>query len=135
MLKRLQATQAGWGTTLVRIVMAIIFIKEGSGKLLGWFGGEGFSASCAYFTHLGIPFPVFNTFLVSSIEFFGGLAFLVGFLTRPAAIPIAITMVMAILTAHRDGGWQYPLLIFSTCAALLEAGSGALSLDRFLSQR
>ena len=134
MLSRLQVTQAGLGTALVRIVLGAIFMKEGSGKLFGWFGGEGFAAACQYFDSLGIPFPVLNTLLVSSVEFFGGLTLFLGFLTRLAAIPIAITMVVAILTAHRGGGWQYPLLILACCANLLQAGSGPFSLDRFLTR-
>lgn len=134
MLKWLQSTRAGWGVTLLRIVLGVIFFREGAAKLFGWFGGGGFSGTCAFFAQLGIPFPELNTFLVGWTEFLGGIALLLGFLTRLAAIPIALTMVVAILTAHRDGGWSYPLLIIATSAALLQTGSGLLSLDRILAR-
>lgn len=130
MLKKIQQTQAGWGMAILRIVLGVIFIREGSGKLLGWFGQGGFAVACQYFTELGIPFPVFNTFLVSSTEFFAGLALFVGFLTRLAVIPLSITMVVAIFTAHLGSGWSYPVLIMAVCAALLQTGSGPLSLDK-----
>lgn len=133
MCKRFQTTQAGWGIAVLRIVLGYIFIREGSGKLLGWFGGGGFAAACQYFTELGIPFPVLNTFLVSSVEFFGGVALFVGFLTRLAAIPLAIAMVAAIFTAHIGGGWSYPVLIIAVCVALFHNGAGPFSLDKALS--
>ena len=133
MCKRFQTTQAGWGIAVLRIVLGYIFIREGSGKLLGWFGGGGFAAACQYFTELGVPFPVFNTFLVSSAEFFSGLALFAGFLSRLAVIPLAVTMVVAIFTAHIGGGWSYPVLIIAVCAALFHAGSGPWSLDKTLS--
>jgi len=116
-------------------VLGVIFFREGAGKLFGWFGGDGIGGISAYFAKLGIPFPEFNAILVGSTEFLGGVAFLLGFLTRLATIPIALTMVVAILTAHRDGGWSYPLLIIATSLVLLQAGSGFPSLDRLLSGR
>jgi len=129
-LRRLAATQAGWGIAVLRLVLGVIFFREGSGKLFGWFGGEGFAGTCAYFRQLGIPFPEVNAWFVATVEFSGGLAFLLGFMTRAAAVPIAATMGVAILTAHRGGGWSYPALILASCAALLQAGSGPLSVDR-----
>ncbi len=135
MLMKFQATQAGWAIALLRILLGVIFIKEGSGKLLGWFGGGGFAAAVAYFTEMGIPLPAFSTFLVSSVEFLGGLCFLSGFLTRIAAIPIMVTTSIAILTAHLGGGWQYPVLIIASSLVLFKEGAGPFSLDRALGNR
>lgn len=132
-LRRFSATQAGWGVAVLRLAMGVIFFREGSGKLLGWFGGSGFAGTCAFFNQLGIPFPEVNAVLVGGIELLGGLAFLSGFLTRLASLPIAATMAVAVLTAHREGGWSYPVLILASCAALFQAGSGPLSIDRRLS--
>jgi putative oxidoreductase len=112
----------------------VIFIREGSGKLFGWFGGGGFEAACQYFTELKIPWPVLNTIVVSGTEFFGGLALAAGFLTRLAVIPLSITMGVAIVTAHLGGGWGYPTLIIAVCAELFQVGAGPFSLDRALSQ-
>jgi putative oxidoreductase len=129
----IRATEAGWGLAVLRIVLGVIFAKEGAGKLLGWFGGSGFAGTCAFFAGLGIPFPEFNAILVGTVELVGGLALVLGFLTRLAVVPIAITMGVAILTAHRGGGWSYPLLVIAACGALLQVGAGPLSLDRALS--
>jgi putative oxidoreductase len=133
-LLKITGTNGGLGVSLLRIVVGLVFFKEGTGKLFGWFGGGGWAATCAYFQNLGIPFPELNAFLVGYTEFLGGTALVLGLLTRLAALPIGITMIVALLTAHRGGPYHYPLLILAVCMALLEAGSGRLSLDRLLSK-
>ena len=134
MLTKIRATSAGWGIWILRIALGLIFIREGSGKLLGWFGGGGFAAACQYFSELGLPFPTASTFLISSVEFLSGLALFFGFMTRLAVIPLSVTMVAAIFTAHIGGGWGYPFLVIAVCAALFHSGSGPLSLDRAMSR-
>lgn len=135
LFRRIQKTEAGWGVTLVRLVLGMIFFREGSMKFFGWFGGGGWAATCAFFSNLGIPFPELNAWLVAATEFFGGIAFLLGFLGRLAAIPVGVTMVVAILTAHLEGGWNYPFLILACCLLLVQAGSGPLSLDRWMTSK
>ena len=134
LIRKIQKTEAGWGGTGVRLVLGVIFFREGSMKFFGWFGGGGWASTCAYFSSLGIPFPELNAWLVAATEFFGGVSFLMGFFTRLAAIPVGITMVVAVISAHLQGGWSYPLLILACCFLLIQAGSGRLSLDRFLSR-
>lgn len=134
LFSKIVRTQAGLGVSLLRLALGLIFFKEGAGKLFGWFGGGGWAATCAYFQNLGIPFPELNAFLVGYTEFLGGAALVVGLLTRLAAVPIGITMVVALLTAHRGGSYHYPLLILAACLALVEAGGGRISLDRVLTQ-
>lgn len=102
-------------------------------KFFGWFGGGGWTATCAYFASLGIPFPEFNAWLVAATEFFGGMAFLLGFFSRLAALPTLVTMIVAIVSAHLLGGWSYPLLILACCLLLIQTGSDQFSLDRFMS--
>lgn len=128
--KKIISSDAHWSVSLLRAVLGFIFFKEGAGKLFGWFGGGGWAATCAYFDTLGIPFPEFNAFLVAGTEFFGGIALFFGILTRLAAIPIGITMIVAILTAHREGGYNYPMLILSSCLLLVAVGGGRFSLDQ-----
>jgi putative oxidoreductase len=135
MIKKILATRAGLATSLLHIVLGIIFIKEGSGKLFGWFGGGGIADISGYFQNLGIPFPLANAYLVGYTEFLGGIALLAGFLTRLAALPIVITMLVAIFSAHRDGGYNYPLLILASCLVLVQAGGGPFSLDRLMTGR
>ena len=133
-LKKISGTNVGWGVLALRLALGVIFVMEGTGKLYGWFGGGGWIATCDYFRQLGIPFPEVNAFFVGYTEFLGGLAFLVGLLVRLAALGIGATMIVAIVTAHLEGGWHYPVPILATCITLLFLGAGNLSLDKRISR-
>ena len=133
-LKKIQSTHAGLGILILRGVIGTIFFKAGSGKLFGWFGGFGIEGATSFFQNLGIPAPHFQAIMVGCTELLGGLALIVGLLTRLAAIPLAITMIVAILTAHRDGDFYYPLMILSGLIALMDTGAGKISLDHLLSR-
>jgi putative oxidoreductase len=91
---------------------------------------------------LGLPAAHFQAVLVASTEFFGGLAILLGVATRLAAIPLMITMIVAILTAKRAeiDGLQSLLGFeeFSYLAMylwLIVAGPGKLSIDHLIARR
>jgi len=118
-------------TILLRLILAWIFIFEGTGKLFGWFGGSGIAGIAGYFVKLGIPFAGFNAYFVGWTELACGVSFLTGLMVKPASIAVAIIMVTAIFTAHRDGGFNYPLLILAACALLIETGPGKVSLHFF----
>ncbi|PIR17604.1 MAG: DoxX family protein [Deltaproteobacteria bacterium CG11_big_fil_rev_8_21_14_0_20_49_13] len=126
-------TQTGFGVSLMRIVVGGIFFKAGAGKLFGWFGGYGLDAVFTYFQNLGIPFPVFNGYLVAITEFAGGLALILGFATRLTAFPFCIIMLIAIITADKDDPY-YPLVLLMSSIALIDAGGGLFSLDKLLSR-
>jgi putative oxidoreductase len=117
----------------VRISLASVFIVTGWGKL------HDLAKVTGFFTELGIPMPAFNAGVVSIIEFVGGSLILVGLFTRLAAIPLALSMLVAILTARRgdiDGvaalGAFNEFTYFACFVWLLVAGAGAVSLDRVL---
>jgi putative oxidoreductase len=121
------------GPLLVRISLASVFIVTGWGKL------HDLGKVTGFFTELGIPMPAFNAGMVSCVEFVGGSLLLVGLLTRLAAIPLAFSMVVAILTARRseiDGvaslGAFKEFTYFACFVWLVVAGAGAVSLDRLL---
>lgn len=130
LLNKIQKTNAGILVSLLRITVGLIFFKAGAGKLFGLFGGFGIEGVTGFFTKLGIPYPHFNAYFVGGTEFIGGILMLVGLLTRLVSIPFCIIMIIAIFTAHKEGDFYYPLMIFMSCLALLETGSGILSLDR-----
>src|SRR5690606_13384493 len=100
---------------LVRIITGLLLIPHGAQKLFGWFGGYGLQATGEYFeTALGITPGVLMAALAGSVEFFGGLALVLGLLTRPAAVAVAVLMGVA-LSVHvpagffwTDGGIEYP---------------------------
>ena len=115
---------------LLRLTVGLVFVGTGWTKL------HNQAQFAEFFTTLGIPLPALNAAVVAGTEFFGGLLILVGLGTRLAALPLAFTMVIAILTAKRpeiDGlttlvgfqEWDYLVMFL----ALAIVGPGALSLD------
>lgn len=134
LFNRIQKTNSGILVSLLRIVVGLIFFKAGAGKLFGWFGGFGIEGVTKFFTELGIPYPAFNAYFVGSTEFFGGILMILGLFTRLISIPFCIIMITAISTAHKDGDFYYPLMIFMSCLALFETGAGVLSLDKLCSK-
>ena len=98
-----------------RLVIGQAFHQTGTGKI------ANFANTVSFFTDLGIPLPEANAFFVSRLEFWGGLALVVGLATRLVAGALASTMVVALATADR--------------ASLLEAlrGSGETGLTDVVS--
>ncbi|MCB1119142.1 MAG: DoxX family protein [Chlamydiia bacterium] len=78
----------------IRVYWGYLFYQAGWGKL-GNIGGVA-----DFFGSFGIPFPEFNAYLVGYVEAIGGLCLLFGVASRLAAIPLIVTMVVALLTAH-----------------------------------
>jgi putative oxidoreductase len=123
-----------FGLTLLRAVVGIVFLAHGFQKFFVWGIGDVTGA----FTQMGIPAPHLSAYLAASAELFGGLALLLGLFTRVAAIPVAITMIVAILQVHLKGGFfapqgvEYPLTLLIANVALIVAGGGAFALDNIL---
>ncbi|HZF11754.1 MAG TPA: DoxX family protein [Thermoanaerobaculia bacterium] len=140
MLERLMPTDTNLGSPLLRLFLGVVFFPHGAQKLLGWFGGQGFGATVAGMSHLGLPAAL--VFLVILIEFFGALGLLLGFLTRLSASGILCVMLGAIFTVHlKNGffmnwtgqqygeGFEYHLLVIGMCLALMVLGGGRYSVD------
>jgi len=144
MIRKLFATDDNTATVILRLVLGVIFFAHGAQKMLGWFGGYGFSATMGLFTGvLHIPTPL--AFLAIAAEFFGGLGLILGLLTRIAAFGIGINMIVAILTLHRafgffmnwsgaqkGEGFEYHLLVIAMAVFLTIRGAGAFSIARAL---
>ncbi len=143
MFRKLLSTSDDWTLTLARLVLGVVFFAHGAQKMLGWFGGYGFSGTLGGFAKMGIPAPL--AFLAICAEFFGGLGLLIGFLSRIAAFGILVNMVVAVLMVHLPNGlfmnWsgtqkgegiEYHLLVIAIGVAILVKGAGTLSLDRML---
>ena len=140
----LLATPSSWAITVVRVVLGVIFFAHGAQKVLGWFGGYGLKGTTGYFTSMGLPLPI--AYLVCFFEFLGGIGLVLGLLTRPAALAVAIVMAGAIVTVHwangffvnwemkpgKGHGFEANLAFLAMAVACLIAGGGALSIDRAL---
>ncbi len=146
MFQKLIYTTNDFLLTILRLTLGVVFFAHGAQKMLGWFGGYGFSGTMGFFTQQGgIPAPL--AFLAIAAEFFGGLGLLVGFLGRIAAFGIISNMVVAILMIHRHfgffmnwlgnqkgEGFEYHLLAITLGLAILIKGSGAYSIDLLLTR-
>jgi putative oxidoreductase len=147
MIRRIVSTDDSVATTILRLVLGVVFFAHGAQKMLGWFGGFGFAGTMGFFTGtMHIPAPL--AFLAICAEFFGGMGLIIGFLTRIAVFGIAANMVVAIATVHRafgffmnwtgtqkGEGFEYHLLVLAIAAFLMIRGAGAFSVDRALSAK
>jgi putative oxidoreductase len=121
---------------LARLSVGAAFAATGWGKL------HNLPAVTEFFTELGIPAPGFHAVFVSSVELVGGGLLVVGLASRLAAIPLIVTMIVALVTAKAaDIASFFDLFgtIEFTYAALLAwiaiSGPGSVSLDRLLGRR
>ena len=142
MLRKLFVTDDDAATAILRLVLGVVFFAHGAQKMLGWFGGFGFSGTMGYFTSV-MHIPAILGFLAIVAEFFGGLGLMLGFVTRIAAFGIAVNMLVAIATVHKafglfmnwtgtqkGEGFEYHLLVLAMAVFLMIRGAGAFSLDR-----
>jgi len=119
---------------LLRAVVGIVFIAHGYQKLFQF----GIHGVAGMFGQIGIPMPLLSAYLVTFTELFGGIALLLGFLTRVAAIPVAFNMLVALLQVHLKGGFflpagfEYVLVLLVANIALITGGGGAFALDNVL---
>jgi putative oxidoreductase len=145
-LGRLFATPRDLGPTIGRLALGMVMFPHGAQKALGWFGGQGFGATMAMFTHRGVPAAL--AVLAILAEFLGSMGLLVGAVARVAAFGIACNMVVAILTVHAQNGFfmnwfgqnmgegfEYHLLALGLALIVIVKGAGRFSIDRLLTRR
>src|ERR1700720_1870479 len=131
MFRKLMATDNDAAITILRLVLGVVFFAHGAQKLLGWFGGYGFTGTMGFFTGV-MHIPTVFAFLAIAAEFFGGLGLIFGFLTRIAAIGVLSNMIVAIALVHsqfgffinwtgtqKGEGYEYHLVILAVTVLLL----------------
>jgi putative oxidoreductase len=131
---RIVANYFTWLAPLaVRITVGVVFMGTGWTKL------HNLPAITNNFRALHIPAPEILTPFVSGVEFFGGLLLLVGLLTRFAAVPLMIVMVVAIVSAKvgdidslEDFLGFEEVSYFVMFAWLAISGPGPVSLDHLI---
>ena len=81
MFRKLIATDDSMATAILRVVLGVVFFAHGAQKMLGWFGGYGFSGTMGFFTET-MHLPWIVALLVIVGEFFGSLGLIAGLATR-----------------------------------------------------
>ncbi len=146
MLQKIIKTNNNKAAAILRVALGLVLFPHGAQKLLGWFGGFGFTGTMNYFTGT-LHLPWIIALLVILIEFIGSLMLITGTATRVAALLIIINFIGVILTAHlangffinwlgnqKGEGYEYHLLIIGMATSLLISGAGAFSVDRLMSK-
>lgn len=129
------------GNMILRIVLGVVFVAHGSLKLFppeGGFAG-GVSQFAGALGSMGLPLSGFFAWIVTLLEFFGGLALIVGFLVTPVAILICFHMLTGIVLVHArngffvvgpgQGGIEFNLVLIAGLLTLVFGGPGMAALD------
>ncbi|MEO8569681.1 MAG: DoxX family protein [Ginsengibacter sp.] len=127
---------------IARLFLGVVIFPHGAQKLLGWFGGFGYSGTMGFLTGAaGLPWIV--AFLVIIIEFFAALFLIFGFVTRLAALGIIVNFLGVLFSTHIHNGFfmnwgmqpskgegiEYFILLFGLAIISLIAGGGKASVD------
>jgi putative oxidoreductase len=146
MLSKILRTSDDKLLTLLRVALGVVLFPHGAQKVLGWWGGFGFSGTMGFFTQqMHIPAPL--VLLVFAAEFLGALGLIFGFLGRIAAFGIAVEFIVAVFMIHIHNGFfmnwtgqqkgegvEYFILLLAIAIAIIIRGSGAWSIDRLLAR-
>lgn len=145
MIRKLFQTDKDVTTLILRIALAVVFFPHGAQKVLGWFGGYGFSGTYAFFTSGGLP--GFLVILLFAAEFLGPIGLLTGLLTRVSAAGIGIAMLVALTTHIPHGffmnwmgnqqgeGFEFHILAIALSLVLVLKGGGAASIDGAIAEK
>ena len=141
MIKKILNTESNWGALVARLTLGIVLFPHGAQKMLGWFGGYGFTATLDAFTQqMNLPWLV--AFAVICIESFGSIFLILGFASRLWSLAIGGLFIGIIFTTHLEHGffmnwygnqagegYEYALLMVGIALAVLMNGSGKYALD------
>ncbi|MDX9670239.1 MULTISPECIES: DoxX family protein [unclassified Pseudomonas] len=140
LINKVLFTRAGYGLTILRIAVGVIFAAHGSQKLFGLFGGYGLAGTAQYMESLGLTPGYVMAILSGGTEFFAGLALIIGLLVRPAALGLTFLSLVAIFSVHihnglflTNNGYEFALALLGGSIAVLIEGAGKLSVDRAIS--
>src|SRR5258708_3528342 len=95
---------------LIRLALGWVVFYHGSQKELGWFTADGQPMVEGFAKNLHLPVlpPLAWAWMASLGEFLGGTFVFLGLLTRLAALPLIVTMLVAIGTVTGDNGFSLP---------------------------
>ncbi len=120
-----------WGILLLRVVFGIVFVVHGWPKIRNW--GE----TARNFEAMGFrPGNVLGP-IVAIVEFFGGIALVVGLWTQLAAAALLLQFILITIWKLKNGqkfvgGWEFDLVLLAIAALFVVLGAGAFSFDHTL---
>jgi len=146
-MKKIIATNSNsWAPLIARLALGITIFPHGAQKLLGMFGGYGFTGTMGFLTtQAGLPYIV--ALFVILIEFFGSLLLIFGFLTRVAALGFIGLFLGVVFKVHLQNGFfmnwtgtqkgegiEFFIMLFGLAIILLITGGGKASIDAGISK-
>lgn len=125
------------GLAVLRVIVGSVFAAHGAQKLFVL----GLSGVTEGFAGMGIPLPMVAAPAVALLEFFGGLALVVGLFTPWVAAGLAAVMLGATVVVHLPAGFfapkgiEFTLTLFAAALTLALTGAGTWSLDGLRARR
>jgi len=141
---KLFETGESYAPLVLRTVLGSVVLMHGMQKLLGWFGGFGFSKTMLFFTE-SVGLPWIMGFSVILLETAGAVALIAGIGTRIVSLAYIMLPLGMIFTTHlkngffmnwfgtlKGEGYEYFILWIGMALALFITGGGKYSVDRIL---
>ena len=120
-----------------RLFIGVCFMVHAFGKL-GLVGTGNMSGYIEWLDSMGLPFAPVQAYMAMLTELLGGLALAIGFMTRPACLLLAGTMIVAARLGHKGDGYlitneppgaEYTINLAAICMVLFLIGPGSFSVD------
>ena len=130
--------QATLGMTLLRVITGFIFVAHGWQK----YAEYTLAGTQASFAKMGIPLANIAAPAIATLELVGGLALIIGFLTKPIAALLTLDMFGALVLVHgsagifvANNGYELVLILAAAALTLALVGPGRISVDHTVFSR
>jgi putative oxidoreductase len=145
--QKLFKTENNYSWTILRVTLGVVMLAHGLQKAFGWFGGYGWDGTMGYFTGtVDLP-PILGAFIIL-IESLGAFLLILGFAGRINAVLLGAVILGALFVDHlpngfymnwfgnqKGEGFEFDLLFLAISSFVAINGSGALSVDRWITSR